>query len=301
MRALTLKMLSSTKVTVHNPAMDTELLRTFLEVKATRHFGHAADNLYITQAAVSARIKQLEIYFGAPLFVRDRHNIQLTPQGEQLVPHAEAILMSILTARQDVALREGAGLRLSIAIRDGLWGSALEHRFKQLRHDRSDLNLQIQSVASDTINKQLRDRSLDAAVVFGSSSAPEWESVPIGELTLKLFASYGITSLDEALASQYVYLDWGGGFARFHVRHVAKQWMPSLQTNSITVAVSAIQEAAGACFLPQSWTEALLAQGIQLVPDAPQFSSPIHLLCHQQTRQAELVALLSRSLANLSI
>ena len=146
-------MLSSTKVTVHNPAMDTELLRTFLEVKATRHFGHAADNLYITQAAVSARIKQLEIYFGAPLFVRDRHNIQLTPQGEQLVPHAEAILMSILTARQDVALREGAGLRLSIAIRDGLWGSALEHRFKQLRHEKSiDANSDPHERIQDALN-----------------------------------------------------------------------------------------------------------------------------------------------------
>ena len=281
--------------------MDTELLRTFLEVKATRHFGHAADNLYITQAAVSARIKQLEIYFGAPLFVRDRHNIQLTPQGEQLVPHAEAILMSILAARQDVARREGAGPRLSIAIRDGLWGSALEQRFKQLRHDQSDLKLQIQNVAGDTINKKLRDRSLDAAVVFGSSSAPEWESVPIGELTLKLFASHGIASLDEALARQYVDLDWGGGFARFHVRYVAKQWMPSLQTNSLTVAVSALQEAAGACFLPQSWTEVLGGQGIHVVPDAPQFSSPIQLLYHEQTRQAELVGVLRRSLANLSV
>ncbi|WP_082880488.1 MULTISPECIES: LysR family transcriptional regulator [unclassified Oleiphilus] len=39
--------------------MDIELLRTFLEVKNTRHFGKAAENLYLTQAAVSARIKQL--------------------------------------------------------------------------------------------------------------------------------------------------------------------------------------------------------------------------------------------------
>ncbi|WP_082881977.1 LysR family transcriptional regulator [Oleiphilus sp. HI0043] len=39
--------------------MDIELLRTFLEVKNTRHFGKAAEHLYLTQAAVSARIKQL--------------------------------------------------------------------------------------------------------------------------------------------------------------------------------------------------------------------------------------------------
>lgn len=32
--------------------MDIELLKTFLEVKNTRHFGKAAENLYLTQASV---------------------------------------------------------------------------------------------------------------------------------------------------------------------------------------------------------------------------------------------------------
>ncbi len=39
--------------------MDTDLLKTFLEVSKTRHFGKAANNLFVTQAAVSARIKHL--------------------------------------------------------------------------------------------------------------------------------------------------------------------------------------------------------------------------------------------------
>ena len=36
--------------------MDLELLRTFLEVNRTRHFGEAAEALHLTQAAMSARI-----------------------------------------------------------------------------------------------------------------------------------------------------------------------------------------------------------------------------------------------------
>ena len=46
--------------------MDIALLKTFLEVAKTRHFGRAAENLYITQAAVSARIKQMEEDLGVP-------------------------------------------------------------------------------------------------------------------------------------------------------------------------------------------------------------------------------------------
>lgn len=66
--------------------MDIELLKTFLEVHKTRHFGRAADNLHLTSAAVSARIKQLEQYLGVTLFVRKRGNIQLTSEGERLLP-----------------------------------------------------------------------------------------------------------------------------------------------------------------------------------------------------------------------
>lgn len=85
--------------------MDTELLRTFLEVNKTRHFGRASENLYLTQAAVSARVKQLESQLGVPLFIRARNNIQLTIEGERLVPHAETILLAWSRVKQDVALK----------------------------------------------------------------------------------------------------------------------------------------------------------------------------------------------------
>ena len=58
--------------------MDTQLLRTFLEVARTRHFGRAAAALYLTQSAVSARIRQLEEAVGAPLLERAVYYDKLT-------------------------------------------------------------------------------------------------------------------------------------------------------------------------------------------------------------------------------
>ena len=68
--------------------MDTELLETFLEVRKSRHFGNAADRLFVTQAAVSARIKLLERQLNCSLFLRERGNLRTTPEGERLVAHA---------------------------------------------------------------------------------------------------------------------------------------------------------------------------------------------------------------------
>lgn len=74
--------------------MDTDLLRTFLEVNKTRHFGKAATNLYLTQSAVSFRIRQLEIKLGTPVFTRKRGDLRLTAAGERFVPYAESILQT---------------------------------------------------------------------------------------------------------------------------------------------------------------------------------------------------------------
>ncbi len=82
--------------------MDTELLKTFLEVQKTRHFGKAAENLYLTQSAVSFRVRQLEQSLGVTLFSRFRNNIQLTAAGELLLPHAQAVLTAISAAKQQL-------------------------------------------------------------------------------------------------------------------------------------------------------------------------------------------------------
>ena len=80
--------------------VDSELLKTFLEVSRTSHFGKAAETLYLTQSAVSFRIRQLETQVGADLFTRPRNNIQLTEAGERLVPYAEKLMETWLLAKK---------------------------------------------------------------------------------------------------------------------------------------------------------------------------------------------------------
>jgi DNA-binding transcriptional LysR family regulator len=53
------------------PSVDIDLLKTFIEVNQTRNFARAAEDLYVTSAAVSARVKQLESHLGVHVFVRN--------------------------------------------------------------------------------------------------------------------------------------------------------------------------------------------------------------------------------------
>ena len=96
--------------------MDVGLLKAFLEVYRSRHFGHAAKNLFISQSAVSARIRQLEDELGIKLFTRDRNNIELTTAGKRFLIYAENILNTWNRARQEIAVPEGIDILLSVVV-----------------------------------------------------------------------------------------------------------------------------------------------------------------------------------------
>ncbi len=75
--------------------MDTQLLKAFLTVVETGSFSVAAQQLHITQPAVSKRIALLEQQLNCTLFDRIARNINLTEAGKALRPKAEVILREI--------------------------------------------------------------------------------------------------------------------------------------------------------------------------------------------------------------
>lgn len=61
-------------------------VRAFEAAARTENFTSAAAELGMTQAAVSYQVKSLEERLGAPLFVRERGRVRLTPLGARLLP-----------------------------------------------------------------------------------------------------------------------------------------------------------------------------------------------------------------------
>ncbi|KIP53542.1 LysR family transcriptional regulator [Leucobacter komagatae] len=93
--------------------MDLEALRTYLAVVEAERFQAAADELGITQQAVSKRIAALERSLGATLFVRLATGVELTVEGRSLLPHARELID--LAARAAAAVRpEGRALRVDV-------------------------------------------------------------------------------------------------------------------------------------------------------------------------------------------
>ena len=136
--------------------MDIELLRTFLEVSRLRHFGRAGEKLYVTQSAVSARIRQLEATLGVPLFTRNRNDIRLTAEGQRLVKHAETIVSAWVRARQETELGPAYSSALAVGAMWDLWEVLLNRWLPAVRDSFPEIALQIESHAAEVLVRNRR-------------------------------------------------------------------------------------------------------------------------------------------------
>lgn len=69
------------------PSLDSSWLEAFLACARTGQATTAAHSLFITQSALSQRLRKLEDALGRPLFVRSRQGMALTNDGRSLVRH----------------------------------------------------------------------------------------------------------------------------------------------------------------------------------------------------------------------
>ncbi|MFE1250316.1 LysR family transcriptional regulator [Streptomyces sp. NPDC058735] len=100
--------------------LDLRKLRYFVAVAEHRHFGRAAEQLYITQPVLSRQIRAFEHELQSALFVRTTRSMELTAAGKQLYEEAQGILATVDAAVRRVHNAERGVLRLVVAFSPGL-------------------------------------------------------------------------------------------------------------------------------------------------------------------------------------
>lgn len=146
--------------------LDLAQVRAFVTVAERLHFGRAADQLSLSQQALSKRVARLEQHLGVLLFARESHGVALTDAGRRfLEPAIRAVTAADLAVA--AARREERPLRLD------LWG----HMYDPARTVRAALETADLAVEPGTGRDlpaavtSLRRGEIDAA--FGRVHPPE--------------------------------------------------------------------------------------------------------------------------------
>ncbi|MET0067728.1 MAG: LysR family transcriptional regulator [Candidatus Thiodiazotropha sp.] len=251
--------------------MDTTLLKTFLEVVRTRHFGKAADALFVTQSAVSARIKLLETNLGVELFNRRRNDIQLTPAGERLVGSAETIVKSWQRARREITLGARGDETLLLGCPLDLWSILLRDWVSRISQDAPGMLLQIETLPTDTIVSRLNNGLLDLALLFDPPQGSDLPVRQVMEIPLLLVSSEpGLCASSALSADNYYLVDWGSAFHRQHREYFPDLATPGVSLASGTLALDLMRNNGGSAYLAQQMVQSDLDQGrLHPVADAP--------------------------------
>jgi LysR family glycine cleavage system transcriptional activator len=148
---------------------------------AARHlsFTKAADELFVTQAAVSHQIKSLESYLSIKLFHRKNRALLLTEEGQSYFHDLRDIFVHMQEATERlVAL--GAKGAITIATPPSFASQWLVPRLYQFSALHSDIDVRIKAVDAD---EGFLDDSVDIAVFYGSGNWP-------GLASTKLLSEY---------------------------------------------------------------------------------------------------------------
>ncbi|HCE2958372.1 TPA: LysR family transcriptional regulator [Vibrio parahaemolyticus] len=269
--------------------MDVKVFRTFLELAKVRHFGRAAENLYITQAAVSARIKQLETYFDTQLFIRDRNNIKLTSAGERLISYAEVMVTTLQQAKLELSLEDGKALQLTMGGTPNIWDAYLQNCLSIVTDSFGGYGFMAEVMGREMLSRSLLERTLDMAFAFDQIKADELNCKKVADVVLVLVSTEQ-DSLDTVFEHKYVYVDWGTRFASEHSERHPKIPAPYLRTSTARIALDFILEKGGAAYLPVSLVEPFIANGqLYKVSGVEDWYRPIYLSYRKASTSVEAI------------
>jgi DNA-binding transcriptional LysR family regulator len=269
--------------------MDINDFATFLEVSRTRHFGQAAKNLCITQSTVSARIRLLEQQLGAALFIRERNNIQLTPAGEKMLTYAEMITTAWHRARQEVGISLPGQLPFVIGGIVSLWDILLQKWIQDLSQSHKQLSLHGETHGNDVLVRRVLNNTIDVAFVFDAPQNDNLIVRSIADINLIMVSSQS-QSAAQAIAENYILVDWGTSFLTQHARQFTDLPSPKLHIGLGRIALEFILACGGSAYLAEPMVQPQLQQGtLYRVDDAPVIERTAYAISSKQSEKADLI------------
>ena len=167
-----------------------------MELRHLRHFVAAAEELNLTRAsqrlnisqpAVSRQIRELECELGAPLFVRQRFGLSLTPAGEKFFHSAQRILLDCDDAVRGFKEAASGRSELRIGFITTALSSFLGDALSRLNEDHPGLDVTVHEMPPGDQIRALRNRQIDIGFVGNPCDGlhAEFETCVVKDLRLQ--------------------------------------------------------------------------------------------------------------------
>ena len=170
--------------------LDLRDLRYFEAIAELGHLGRAAEQLHLTQPALTRCIGRLEETFGTELFQRAGRGIELTSAGEALLLRARRLHVAAdETAREMVDFARGDSGHIRVGIVPTAAQFLLPPVCRALLAETQDVSLKTVIAQDDVLTPSLKGGELDLMISFGGAADGDLESYVIAEDVMVVAAS----------------------------------------------------------------------------------------------------------------
>jgi DNA-binding transcriptional LysR family regulator len=141
-------------------------LEAFVEAARRGNVSRAAEALFLTQPALSARLKGLEADLGVELLIRTKRGVRLSDAGKEFLPYAQRALEAVADGRQFLGelARGGAG-RLAIGAAPAVSTSVLPSMLRRFRAQHPNVQLVVRTGHSEEILEMVLREQVEVGLV----------------------------------------------------------------------------------------------------------------------------------------
>ena len=246
-------------------------LAAFVEVARLRSVSRAAETLFVSQPALTARLKRLEAELGASLFVRTPRGMRLTEAGNALLPYAVRALETVQDGRQAVnAVERGGAGRLALGAAPAVGTYVLPRLLRRFAEAHPRVEVSVRTGHSEEILAFVVGEQIDLGLVRALRH-PEVARAPLYEDRLMLvvepghrFAADGRIQMEDLGREQLVMFDRTSSYheltsALFRGAGVLPAGV--MELDNIDAAKKMVQEGFGVALLPHTAVSDELAAG----------------------------------------
>ncbi|WP_024462294.1 LysR family transcriptional regulator [Marinimicrobium sp. LS-A18] len=264
-------------------------LKAFIALASELHFTNAADQLCITQPALSTLIRQLESDLDITLVARNTRQVQLTQAGEEFLSTAQKLVNDFEDALNDIklykAIKRG---RLVIAALPSLCTSVLPPIIKQFKNDHPGIRIEVLDISGDEVVEAVRSKSVDFGITYKHPGKDiEARALMQDELVLICDTSRKIAknaTVDwESLSKEPIIAMHKGTTIRNLIDNVANEQNIKLniilEPKLMPSAIAYVEAGLGSAILPDSGITSQLPKTLKRIPiTSPQIKREICLL-----------------------
>lgn len=177
--------------------MNTDYIKYFITLAQVKHFGQAAERLYITQPNLSYAIATLEKELGVQLFLRKSKSVVLTNDGIRFLPYAERVLQELSDGIHALCgeATENEPIRLGFA--QSYFLPQIIQRFQNTASNRK-YSFSLFHQNTSQIIRDIKANKLDAGFCYYAQNEPGFRHIPVGsrQLVLIVHNSHPLAALD---------------------------------------------------------------------------------------------------------